>query len=264
MHALSRTAFFFLQPSHLALLLLAVGLLLLVLTRAVRTGRVFALTGFLSLLVIGFSPLGHFLILPLEDRFPRPATPPTDIKGVIILGGFEDGTISHARGVLTLNEAAERLTESVVLSRLLPEARIIFTGGNGEVFRQGHSGARPVGDYLAAAGVAPDRIVLESESRNTYENAVLTREMIKPQPSERWLLVTSASHMPRAMATFRHAGFDVVAWPVDYRTRGAQELTQPFNSLGEGIRRVDTATREWLGILTYWLVGRTDTLWLGP
>lgn len=264
MHALSRTAYFLLQPSHLILLVLSAGLVLLVLKRAVPTGRVLALTGFAALLVIGFSPLGHLLILPLEERFPRPSTPPQDITGVIILGGFEDGTISHARGVLTLNEAAERLTESVVLSRLLPNARIVFTGGNGEIFRRGHSGARPVGDYLAAAGVAPDRIVLESISRNTYENAVFTRDLVKPQPSERWLLVTSASHMPRAMATFRHAGFDVVAWPVDYRTRGGQELTQPFNSLGEGIRRVDTATREWLGILTYWLVGRTATMWPDP
>ena len=264
MHALSRTAYFLLQPSHLALLLLAAGLMLLFLTHAARAGKLLAATGFCALLIIGFSPLGHALILPLEDRFPRPAAPPQDITGIIILGGFEDGTVSHARGVLTLNEAAERLTESVLLARLLPDARIIFTGGNGELFRQGHSGARPVGAYLAAAGVASERIILESESRNTFENAILTRDLVKPAASDRWLLVTSAAHMPRAMATFRHAGFDVVAWPVDYRTRGTQELMQPFNSLGEGIRRVDTATREWLGILTYRLVGRTGSLWPAP
>ena len=83
-------------------------------------------------------------------------------------------------------------------------------------------------------------------------------------PGKRWLLITSAYHMPRAMGAFRQAGFDVEPWPVDYRTRGTADLTRPFDKVSEGLRRVDVATREWVGLLAYWVTGRSDALFPGP
>ncbi|HET7210116.1 MAG TPA: ElyC/SanA/YdcF family protein, partial [Methyloceanibacter sp.] len=83
-------------------------------------------------------------------------------------------------------------------------------------------------------------------------------------PGKRWLLITSAYHMPRAIGAFRKAGFEVEAWPVDYRTRGRADLTRPFDKVSEGLRRVDVATREWFGLLAYWLRGRSDALFPAP
>ena len=117
-------------------------------------------------------------------------------------------------------------------------------------------------------GVAPDRLILESDARDTYENAVyLKAELGKLDllgPGKRWVLITSAYHMPRAMASFRQAGFDVEPWPVDYRTRGRADLTRPFDKVSEGLRRVDVATREWVGLFAYWLAGRSDSLFPAP
>ncbi|MBV8839099.1 MAG: YdcF family protein, partial [Alphaproteobacteria bacterium] len=93
---------------------------------------------------------------------------------------------------------------------------------------------------------------------------LFTRDILKPKPTERWLLVTSAHHMPRAMGVFRAVGFPVEAFPVDYRTRGAIDIARPFSTLGDGLRRTDTAAREWVGLLAYRLSGRTTELFPGP
>jgi len=70
--------------------------------------------------------------------------------------------------------------------------------------------------------------------------------------------------MPRAVGVFRRIGFMVEPYPVDYRTRGIEDLARPFPSLGEGLRRGDAATREWIGLLMYRVAGRTDELFPGP
>ena len=85
-----------------------------------------------------------------------------------------------------------------------------------------------------------------------------------PKPGERWLLVTSAWHMPRSMGSFRAAGFPVTAYPVDYRTRGGEDARRGFLHTSEGLRRLDLMVKEWLGLLAYRLSGRTDALFPAP
>jgi len=104
----------------------------------------------------------------------------------------------------------------------------------------------------------------EEQSRNTIENAVLSRLIANPQPGERWILVTSAYHMPRAMAAFRAAGFPIEAYPVDWRTRGPVDALTPFKSVADGLGRTDTAVREWVGLVAYRLSGKTAELFPGP
>jgi uncharacterized SAM-binding protein YcdF (DUF218 family) len=106
--------------------------------------------------------------------------------------------------------------------------------------------------------------VIESRSRTTRENALFSRRLVEPHEGERWLLVTSAWHMPRSVGCFRQAGFPVVPYPVDYRTRGPQDRWRTFSSLSEGLRRLDLATKEWIGLLGYRLAGYTDALFPGP
>jgi uncharacterized SAM-binding protein YcdF (DUF218 family) len=121
---------------------------------------------------------------------------------------------------------------------------------------------------LTALGVPREQLILEANARDTYENAVFLKDELTKQglldPGMRWVLITSAYHMPRAMGAFRAAGFDVEAWPVDYRTRGEADLIRPFDKVSEGLRRVDTASREWAGLFAYWLRGRTDALFPAP
>jgi uncharacterized SAM-binding protein YcdF (DUF218 family) len=88
--------------------------------------------------------------------------------------------------------------------------------------------------------------------------------MVAPKPGELWLLVTSAVHMPRAIGVFRKAGFDIEAYPVDWRTRGWSDAAEPFDQLSSGLARTDAATHEWVGLIAYWLSGRSSELLPGP
>ena len=106
--------------------------------------------------------------------------------------------------------------------------------------------------------------MLEISSRTTDENARFTRKLVSPKPGERWLLVTSAHHMPRSVGVFRKAGFDVEPYPVDWRTRGWIDASMPFDRLSGGLACADAAVHEWVGLVAYWLAGRSDALFPGP
>lgn len=259
----SKVGLFCLQPSSLAFISLLLGALLG--RRSPALGRRFFYAGAAILLLFGFLPGGNLLALPLEGRFGSrvPPIPHGDITGIILLGGFEDGAITRSRGALALNEAAERLTEALRIARALPDAKVVFTGGSGSLFGGEGVGAG-VRQFLIDAGIAAERIVVENRSRNTYENAIFTKDLLKPSEQDRWLLVTSAYHMPRAVGVFRKVGFDVIPYPVDFRTRDWGDILRPFDSVGAGLQRTDLAAKEWIGLIAYWSTGRSTTLFPGP
>jgi len=254
---------FFALPSNI---LIALGLLGIVLmaTRFARAGRRLAVTALLLLAIAGLSPFGNALILPLEERFPPWDASRGVPTGIISLGGAIDTVVSPARGEVALNEAAERLTTMAELVRRYPEAHVVFSGGSGRLIYDGATEAEFAVRLFESFGIAKSRIILESKSRDTDENARFTKELVQPKPGERWLLVTSAHHMPRAVGVFRAVGFPVEAFPVDYRTRGAIDLLRPFSNVGDGLRRTDTAAREWVGLAVYRLTGRTKELFPRP
>ena len=260
-------------PSSVTTLLLVAGAGLMLWGRWRRVGacagaasqewsRRLLLAGVGLLLVCGLSPLGNIMVLPLEQRFARPELPAGAV-GIIVLGGFEQASVARARQQLVTNEAAERLTETLLLARRLPGARVIFTGGDGTLVRREGSAAAMIGGYLRSVGIEPGRIVLEDQSRTTYENALYLKAMLAPKPGERFVLVTSAFHMPRSVGVFRQQGFDVVPWPVDYRTSGPHEAFEGFSSIVGGLERVDFAFREWVGLVAYRLSGRSNAIWPG-
>ena len=266
---IAKGLWFLLQPSTLIALLIGYGAIL-IWTGWARWGRRFVTIGAILLLVAGLSPLGNALILPLEDRFPRAnlddPPPPT---GFIILGGAEDRLVGDARGAPALNEASERIVEAVMLARRFPEAKIAFSGGDAGILYKSSSEAEGARDAAhrarRVAGPADPRGEVARhlrERRNISRRSSPARA--KLGPGKRWLLITSAYHMPRAMGAFRQAGFNVEPWPVDYRTRGKADLTRPFDKVSEGLRRVDVASREWAGLLAYWLTGRSDALFPAP
>ena len=256
---LSKVLGFVALPSNLVITAGLIGLVLLA-TRWRRFGVWLAMASLLLSAIMGLSPLGNALILTLEQRFPPWDAARGAPDGIVVLGGAITPDVSAARGAPALNEAAERITAAVELSRRYPNARIIFSGGtNALLFDEGPEAAIAVQQF-EALGVAPGRVVAEEQSRNTIENAVFSRMLADPKPGERWLLVTSAYHMPRAIGVFRQAGFAVEAYPVDWRTRGLADATRPFGSLGDGLRRTDTAVREWVGLLVYRLTGKSSEL----
>ena len=260
---LSKVLGFFALPSNLFIAIGLIGMVLLC-TRFRRLASWLIVTSLVLIAIAGLSPLGNVLILPLEQRFPPWDASRGPPDGIVVLGGAIAPEISAARGAVALDEAAERITVAAELARRYPDARIVYCGGSNALMFDDEVEA-PFGvRQLEALGVARERITAEEQSRNTIENAVFSRLIANPKPGERWLLVTSAYHMPRAIAVFRAAGFAVEAYPVDWRTRGPIDAWRPFPSLGDGLRRTDTAVREWVGLLMYRLTGKTAELFPRP
>ena len=261
---LSKLMGFFLVPSNL---LVGVGLagIALLAIGYVRAGRWMLLASIVLIAAVGILPIGSGLALPLEARFPRwDATrePPTGI--VVLGGGVIKSQISAARGEIVLGRTAERIIAAGELARRYPDARIVFTGGNSNLIAGGSVEADFVIRFFEELGVPRDRLIVERKSRNTVENVAFTKQLVTPKAGERWILVTSAMHIPRAIGVFQKAGFAVDAYPVDYQTTSTKDPWTLSSSLMDGIRKTDLAVHEWVGLLVYWMAGRISVLFPGP
>jgi uncharacterized SAM-binding protein YcdF (DUF218 family) len=253
---ISKIVWFFASPTNF-LVVLAVLAAVLLFTRWKRLGRAAAVLAALGLLAIGFGPVGKLVVRPLEDRFPQTTADGRPVDGVVVLGG----AIGFGRGQVAFNEATARMTAGIEIAKRHPGARLVFTGGDGSLFEgDGRAEADAAEALFRLAGIEGERLVLERRPRNTRENALFTRELVAPKPGERWLLVTSAFHMPRAIGCFRAVGLDLAAYPVDYRTEGDARDLRPFRHMFNGLQLTDIAVKEWLGLVAYRLAGYTPEL----
>lgn len=251
-------------PPNLIGFAVALGALALF-TRFQRAGRWLVLAAAVIYLACGFGPVGAALMRPLEDRFPRPPVDMPAPTGIIVLGGAINEDVTAARGAVALSRSGARMTAAVALMRRFPRALLVFTGGSAALFGHHPPEADAARRLFLELGVAPERMTFEDRSRNTYENALFTHDLVHPQPGSRWLLVTSAFHMPRAMGIFRAAGFPVVAYPTDYWTLGdARDFMRVEGDATQGLEMTEIALREWIGLVAYRLAGRTDTLLPAP
>lgn len=251
-------------PSNLLGFAAAIGAVALF-TRFARSGRWLVAVAAFLYLACGFGPVGALLLRPLEDRFPRPPADLPAPAGIIVLGGAIDEQVTLARDTVALDESGSRMTLAVALTRRFPQARLVFTGGSAAIFTDAPPEADGARLLFLELGVAPERMSFEDRSRNTYENAIFTRDLVQPPPGSRWLLVTSAFHMPRAMGIFRAAGFSVIAEPSDYWTLGdARDFRRLQGDASSGLEMTEIGLKEWIGLVAYRLTGRTDALLPGP
>ena len=243
------------QPLAWVLVLLLCGLLFMPVRRKWGMGLTWAA---LAVLVLqGWQPLPDALLRQLEAQHAGPASGDSlrQYAGIVLLGGaLEPSYIWQAHSQPALNGAAERMTVPVALLQQHPHLRILFTGGEGDLFARGLTEADRAKIFFDSMGVPPERVLYESASHTTYENAVFSATAPGVDPAQPWLLLTSASHMPRAMATFRKAGWNVTPYPVDFRT-GTQTPWTEY-SLADGAKRWHLVLHELAGLLTYWLAGR--------
>lgn len=197
--------------------------------------------------VIGALPVKEILLFPLEQAYRVPPWP-AQVDGIVLLGGAEQPAATLLHGSGHVNDAGDRLLATLALARRYPQARIVVSGTSDAL----QGGDRPPPAILARiltdAGLDPARLVIEPRARNTRENAVFSRAVAAPRPGERWLLVTSAFHMPRAMREFAAAGWpEVTPFPTDYRTTG------PAGGFGwapvANLAAISLAAKEYLGLI---------------
>jgi uncharacterized SAM-binding protein YcdF (DUF218 family) len=213
--------------------------------------------------MVSVLPVGQWLLVPLENRFPAPAEPPGVIDGIVVLGGGIDLRVSKRRGMATFRNTDERFISLIELARRYPEARVVFSGGHGWFRDSDFSEAKVIRGFLRNHGIDETRVVFEDRARNTYENALLAKRLAAPKPGQRWLLVTSAAHMPRAVGAFRQVGWPVLPYPVDYRTTGEFDLLLSPDAAQRWLE-FDNAISGWIGLVAYWMTDRIPDLLPAP
>lgn len=202
----------------------------------------------LTLALFGFSPLTTAITFPLEQRFPPPPAGLPAPRGIIVLSG-----------------GIERVIGAAVLARRYPNARVIYSGGPNDPDTNENLDAEQAFDLMTKLGIPASRITIDVRARSTYENAIFTRDIVKPMPQEHWILVTSAIHVPRAVGVFRRQGFTVVAYPIAYKTSGhVSDFWQFRSDAGGGLALGDAALHEWAGLIVYRMLGETDELFPAP
>lgn len=249
---LSKFLWFIVQPSHVILWLVIASAILLFSNR-LRPARWLAAASVSVFLALGVTPVGYWLLQGLENSYSRPADlPPVD--GILILGGGNDTAILQSRGVYGSERAMARLVSGYALARRYPSAKVVFSGGSGELNDQSVSESVATQHILLALGLSPSRLILEGKSRNTWENMVFAKKLVQPKPRETWVLATSAFHMPRAMGIAQKLGWPMLPWPTDYRT--TTKIHYHFENVPDNLDMTDTAVREYIGLLTYRVAGK--------
>lgn len=260
---LGKTFWAFADPANLIVVIMLAGFLLQFTRRETwrRLGQGCVAGAALVLILCAVLPLGTWALTPLENVFPQPALP-EKIDGILVLGGNENELVTDKRGHPAVGSTADRLITFAALGRRYPDARMVFSGGTGRVaakdtpLRQADV-ARAVMESL---GFAERPIVYERDSRTTYENALYSGKTVGEDKKKIWLLVTSAWHMPRAEAVFRAQGWNVVPVPVDYLTTGDDDFSLKLDT-ARNLTRLSLAAHEYLGLLSYRMMGKTKTLW---
>ncbi|WP_417317370.1 YdcF family protein [Emcibacter sp.] len=261
-NVISRTIWTLLQPSNSLLLILAIGLILTWRGR-MKWGLRLSFFSLICLVLIGISPAGKWLAIPLEQRFADyRSVPDGDYAGIIILAGTESTSLSSVHDQAILKDAAERLSGGVKMARLFPELPVIHTGGLGEGYWTENKVAER---FFTDVGLDISRVYFEGKSHNTWTNAIKSLALIKAQKLDAegiWLLVTSASHMPRSVGAFREAGLKIRPYPVDFSTDLTYSAFPEFEA-GKNLATFDKISHEWLGLLVYYVTGRSSSLFPG-
>lgn len=242
-YILSKALWLLIAPTN-ALILITVVSAFWALLRPSKRLAWLAVFGTVGLAIGGFTPAGLWTLAPLESRFPewRPSSQSAP-NGIILLGG------DAGDGIMVLAELGQRF----------PQACLIFSGPSVE--------ASKVNDLLqkfANYGGDLTRIKLDTRSRNTFENAMYSAELINPKSDERWLLVTTALHMPRSIGTFRRAGFNVESYPILFRTKDSSNSFFEGGTGSTALGHLDAAAKEWIGLVAYRIMGKTDALFPAP
>jgi len=250
------------SPNTSLLLVLVIGVGLIFLGRE-KLGQKLVIGATSILLLFGLVPVHEIILLPLENRFPIPEPLPEKIDGVIVLGGSEIPVLTKSWGQVSLTDSAERLTTFVSLARRFPDVKLVYAGGQGGLTVQEYKSAHTAKLFFEQMGLDSGRVMFDSKSRNTMENAQYALQIAKPEKGEKWVLITSAWHMPRSVGIFRKIGWEVIPYPVDFKTTGKVQFKLQIPGLSR-TAAVSNIIYEWIGLAYYRLLGRTSELFPGP
>jgi uncharacterized SAM-binding protein YcdF (DUF218 family) len=198
--------------------------------------------------------LPDLLIAPLENHYTVPSSPP-DVDAIIVLSGMLNLQTSSTE-YLEFWEGAERILVGMQLFKKGIGDVLIISGGSGSIHNQEKKEAILLRQFAIEFGIPEEQILIEPDSRNTYENAVNTRKLMEQQGLSSSILITKAIHLPRSMGCFQHVGLDPVPYPVDF-------MLAPNRGYRPGdlipsvahLRGTSRVLHEYIGLIAYKLAG---------
>ncbi len=259
----SKLGWAIISPGNLVVLLMTFASIMLLLNKVTLAKWIFIPLTITNCLLMVY-PVSDSLLSPLESRFSKPIALPQHIDGIIVLGGGEKLTQSLSWHTQELGDAGDRFIGAAVLAKQFPDVPIIYSGGS-NLLRPVQNGQRGQNEaniaqmLLTAIGISKDRLIIESESRNTAENFLFLKRKL-PTPNGTYLLVTSAYHMPRSVGVARQQKIKVIPYPVDYMSNSKESRQWDFDFIGH-LQILDLAWHEWLGLTTYYWTDKTSE-WL--
>ena len=263
LYLVSRIFWRIIQPGDLLILLLGLGFVLLF-TRRNRLGIAVIALSVLLVSSIAVLPIGHWLLAPLERRFPYVTDMPARVDGVIMLGGGGGPRPTPGRHHPGVEGRAQDFVVFADLARRYPGANLVFAGG-GPLSQDGaFREADAAREALNSMGIDTSRVTFERESRNTFENVVNARALVHPAPGEIWVLVTPAFHMPRSVGLFRGQGWEVVPYPVDSQIDAAPGDDAFTVHFARNLDQTSVALKEWIGMLANRWLGHSKSYFPAP
>ncbi|MBF0219884.1 MAG: YdcF family protein [Gammaproteobacteria bacterium] len=258
---ISKLAWAVIAPDMLLLWLFIIALLFLWWRRLSRWqawGKRLLILYLLLIITITLIPIGELLLSPLERRFPINPQLPAQLDGIIVLSGAENGKATALWDQVILGEANERLHHFQLPAREHPQAKLVFSGGTGSLTEQRYKGSSVARRQLKELGFPVERVIFEGDSRNTVESILRLKALLHPEIHEQWLVITTAWHMPRTIGIFCNAAWPVIPFPVDYQTLPESIAIAP--DFAGHLQDLNIAAKEWLGLLAYYLSGRSAAL----
>lgn len=254
----SKIIWFLISPSHLFLLVFSICTLLLF-TGYQQKSRKILCWMLVFIWVVALFPVGAWLYYPLESRFKHNPQLPEKVDGIIVLGGSVSPSKSQYWQQLETNNHHERLSTFIRLAKTYPSAKLLFTGGNARISDNHETEAEFAREHFIDNGLTDERLIMEDKARNTAENIQFSKALVRPQQGDNWIVITTAFHMPRSVGLFCQHNWPVIPYPVDHVSNPAT-FFKPGLNLADHAASLNGASHEWVGLLAYYLSGKTDQI----
>ena len=232
-------------PTTLILGTLLLGLFLVSLTRRRRTGKIFVLIGVLLLGMLSYDGVSDRLLRPLEYQYPPLLSLENiqNVKWIVVLGGGHSSDPKLPITSQISQNSLVRLVEGIRIHNRLPKSKVILSGGS--VFEK-ISNAQVLAEVAIAIGVKKQDLILEDVSKDTEDEARFIQQIVG---QEQFILVTSASHMPRSIALFKRLGMHPIPAPTDHLVKECQKISPGmFYPSANGLCKAERAFYEYLGL----------------
>jgi uncharacterized SAM-binding protein YcdF (DUF218 family) len=252
---LSKVLVFFFNPLNILFLIILIHFFVIFFLESKKLTRIFSAATLIVFLLLGCLPVSNFLLNKIED-FITPSRHPTEkLAGIVVLGGSAtDGLASKERNEVLLNDAAERLTKALEIYKKNHKVIILFSGFSGKINPQGWDESELAKKFFIDQGVSTENLLFENKSRNTFENVIFSKDIIKKYRGT-WGLVTSASHMPRSYFLFKKQNVILEPISVDFKTGTSQIFWLTFD-LSRGLINWRIIFHEMIGISYYKIINK--------